>query len=284
MTGPAARFALAVSLLLAACAGGDSPTRVLRVSAIPDQKADNVMSQHWPVVERVCAAASVRCEWAPIDTYEGVVDALGHGQIDLAYLGGATYSRARREYGVSPLVVRDVDTRFSSTLVVRARDPRRRLADLRGARFLFGNAASTSGHVMARHFLGKAGIDAEAFFGSVSHAPNHDATLEAVAKGAADAGVVNSSIAHHALGVGGPYEGRLVVIWESPAYMDYVWAARPQIAEGMRQALVDAFLDLDREDPRDAAALAAEGAGGFLPATDSDYDKIGEALREVPGK
>src|SRR5215470_15772408 len=82
---------LSVAAFVGACESQAPSPDVLRVSAIPDQAAANVRAQHLPMLEIACAKAGVRCEWIPIPTYEGVVEALGKGTIDLAYLGGATF-------------------------------------------------------------------------------------------------------------------------------------------------------------------------------------------------
>jgi phosphonate transport system substrate-binding protein len=276
------RAALLVALLLAGCHGEGEAPRSLRVSAIPDQDAPNVKAQHWPVIQLVCGALAVRCEWVALDSYDAVVDSLGNGSIDLAFLGGATYWRAHAAYGANAVAIRDVDAQFSSSLVVREDSPARRLQDLAHARLTFGNRASTSGHVMARYFLVRQGIQPESFFSRVGYAAQHEATLAAVAGGLADAGVVNSAIAAEALGRGGRYERRLRVVWESPTFVDYVWATRPGIPPAFRAALTDAFLDLDRESPEQGPALKAAGAGGFLPDGKGDYDQVGEALRTMP--
>ena len=271
-------------MLLAACQGEGTAPAVLRVSAIPDQEAPNVKAQHWPVVQLVCGALAVRCEWVRLDTYDAVVDSLGNGSIDLAFLGGATYWRAHTAHGAKAIAIRDVDAQFASAIVVRQDSPARNLQDLAHARLLFGNRASTSGHVMARHFLVREGIQPELFFSKVDYSGQHDATLAAVADGLADAGVVNSSIAHQALGRGGRYERRLRIVWLSPTYVDYVWAVRPGLPRSFQAALVDAFLDLDRESAEQAPALLAEGAGGFLPDGTGDYDEVGRAIAAMPAR
>ena len=271
-----------LGLVLAGCpAPTSTDPALLRVSAIPDQNPANVRAQHLPLLGIACAKASVRCEWIDIDSYQGVVDALGNGSIDVAFLGGATFVRAREEFGAIPLAIRDVDTRFSSTLVVRADSSARRLEDLRGKPFSFGNRSSTSGHVMARYFLTRAGIEPERHFSRLEYSPNHDETLARVASGSVAAGISNSAVAYGAMARGGRYAGVLRVVWETPPYIDYVWVARRDLPEGLRSRLVNAFLDLDRDVPEEADALRSEGAGGFLPPRAREHAQVAEALRQV---
>ena len=270
---------VAVLILLGACAEDAPPPRVIRVSAVPDRTPEQVKAQHAPTLDVVCAAAGVRCEWVAVATYPALVDALGRGEIDLAFLGGVTYVRAKTQYGAESLVVRDIDMRFSSTIVVRTDAKAWALHELAGAAFAFGNRSSTSGHVMPRHFLAREAIDAETFFSRVEYAENHDAALAMVATGKADAGVANSAIALRALAAGGRYHGILRAVWESPSYADYVWAVRPHIARDVRQRLLNAFLDMNVQIPQHADALRAEGARGFLPAVEREYDAIARAMR-----
>jgi ABC-type phosphate/phosphonate transport system substrate-binding protein len=68
------------------------------------------------------------------------------------------------------------------------------------------------------------------------------------------------------------------VIWQSPPFTDYVWAARAQLSVPLRQALIDAFLDLDLGSEADRPSLEAEGTSGFVPAFPSDFDEVSEVL------
>jgi len=273
--------AFVVPLFAASCAQSVPEPTILRVSAIPDQAPENVRKQHQAVIEIVCKAAQVRCEWVDIDSYEGVVEALGAGSINMAYLGGATFVRARKRYGAIPVAIRDVDTRFSSALVVRADSPAQRLENLRGQSFSFGNQSSTSGHVMARYYLRRAGVDPERFFSEVDYSANHDETIARVANGEVAAGIVNAQVAYAAMRASGPLAGRLRVLWETPSYVDYVWVVRRELPPKLRERLLESFLDVDRDDARQAAALLNEGAGGFLPARDTDYERMTEALAQI---
>src|SRR5260370_8385159 len=49
--------------------------------------------------------------------YNATVEALGNGSLDFAYLGGLTYLKARKQYGVIPLVQRTSDLQFHSLFI-----------------------------------------------------------------------------------------------------------------------------------------------------------------------
>lgn len=259
-------------------AGAQDPDP-LRFSAIPDQPAGQVLQQHKALVERLCAAIKRSCQWVAVDSYEALVERLGRGEVDVAYFGAATFAQASYRYRAVPLAMRDIDFRFTSVIVVPRDSKARSLDDLKRARFSFGNCGSTSGHFMLRQRLQDQGIVPEHYFSSVSFTSDHVATLRAVADGEADAGGVNASVFYHLLTAGDPSAVALRVIWQTPPFVDYVWAGRAQLSAPLRQSLIDGLLDLDLASEADRPALQAEGAAGFVPAFASDFEEVSTVLR-----
>lgn len=274
--GPVRRcVALAFGALLLGCTEAPAPDpAVLRVSALPDQAPERVRAQHERLIEQVCALARQRCEWTPAASYEALVERIGDGSIDLAYFGAVTFAQAAQRHQAQPLAMRDVDFRFTSVIVVRREHPAQSLADLRQARFAFGNRDSTSGHYMVRQRLEQQGVVPEAHFSRVDHRKDHDATLRAVAAGEADAGAVNASVFYRRLLAGDAAAVALRVLWQTPPYVDYVWGVRGGLSPALRQRLADAFLDLDVTVPAHRAALDDEGASGYVPAFAGDFDEV----------
>jgi phosphonate transport system substrate-binding protein len=275
------RFCFLLLATAPGCRGRAEPApAVVRVSALPDQAPDRVLAQHKAAVDEVCRIARLTCAWVQVPSYEALVDGLGRGDIDLAFLGGVTFAQARHRFGAIPLAMRDIDFAFTSVILVRADDSARGLADLRGRRFAFGNRSSTSGHYMPRYFLQRLGLVPERAFGSVTYSGGHDATMRLIADGQVDAGAVNGSLAYAVLAASDSTAPRLRVLWRSPPFTDYVWAARPGLAADVRGRLQNAFLDLDLTEPALRAALDHEGAGGYVPADPDEFDQIAEILRE----
>ena len=274
--------ALLIELIVIALSGcmpvvTPEPT-VLRVSAIPDQSPERVLRQHEKLIELVCASIDLRCEWTPVGSYEELVARIGSSEIDLAYFGGVTFAQAYQQHAVVPVAMRDVDTRFTSVVVVRQDVAARNLDELRDRSFAFGARSSTSGHIMARYMLRKAGIEPEHHFASIVFSGSHDATLKMVASGEVEAGVLNGSLGYRAITSGDMVFRGLRVIWQSPPYTDYVWAVRKGFPESLRQRLLDAFLDIDTSTPERKAALELNGAGGFVPAYLVDYASVFSVL------
>jgi len=275
-------FMLVVLFTLAACGQTESTSvpQVLRFSAMPDQSPERVKAQHELVVQQVCALTGLRCELVPVSTYEELVARLGRGEVDVAFLGAGIFAQAWHRYQVVPLAMRNIDTSFSSLVVVRANDPARTLADLHGRKFSFSNRISASGHFMPRRKMNLAGIDPERDFGSIEYSANNDATLLAVQSGRVDAGVVNASVYLKAYMAEEPMVQGLRVLWQSPPYVDMVWAARQGLPAELRERIRSAYLDLSSSVPDQREALERENAQGYVPAYLQDYAEIIDVVRQ----
>jgi phosphonate transport system substrate-binding protein len=133
---------------------------------------------------------------------------------------------------------------------------------------------------MPRYFLQRQGFTPERFFAGVLYSGRHDATIHMIADGRVEAGAVNGSLAYAMLASDDSGARRLKVLWRSPPFTDYVWAARPGLDAVVRRRIQNAFLDLDLTQPAHRAALQHEGAGGYVPADPDEFDQIVEILRQ----
>lgn len=251
---------------------------ILRVSALPDQAPDAVREQHALLIQYICETAQIACQWEDSANYKALVDRFGQGEIDLAYFGGVTFVFAHERYGAVPLVMRDIDTHFTSSVYVNDTNSIGTLQELRDHTFSFGPRQSTSGHIMPRYYMRQAGIEPEVFFSSITYSKGHDNTLERIESGKVEAGVVNSHIAKkfhetHA-------HNKLQLVWETPPYIDYVWAVRADIGNDLRHRLQDAFLGLRLTVPSERIILDQQGTRGYLPASVADFEDISNAMKQ----
>jgi phosphonate transport system substrate-binding protein len=217
-------------------------------------------------------------------SYLELVELFGAGRVDVASFGGYTFLLAEERYGVVPLVMRGIDKRLDShVLVHKDNSVVRQLSDLRGARFSFGSRQSTSGHLMPRFYFSTLGIIPEKFFSEISFSGAHDQTVQQIADGTVDAGVANGQFVQRILenGVNGAPPMR--VVWQSPVYVDYVWAVQSDISKETWRAIRGVFLSLSRENMDHRRFLGGIGAAYFLPAASSDFDNLRRAIETVQG-
>jgi phosphonate transport system substrate-binding protein len=73
----------------------------------------------------------------------------------------------------------------------------------------------------------------------------------------------------------------LRVIWQSPLYVDYVWAVQSSMTKDTRRAIKEVFLTLSQDDPVHARFLDAVGANYFIPAHTRDFEQLTVASQAV---
>src|SRR5690606_11723261 len=117
--------------------------------------------------------------------YAAVVSGFQRGDLHLGWFGGLTGVQARAlTPGSTAVAQRPRDAEFHSIFIVGPGVAATSLADLVGLTFTFGSESSTSGHLMPRHFLTEAGVDADRdFSGPPGYSGSHDATYRLVEAG-----------------------------------------------------------------------------------------------------
>ena len=137
---------------------------VLRIGVLPDESEEKLLKRYQPLIDYLAQEIGIPCEWVASKTYGELLSNIHSGKMDFFYLGGVTFIHSYKKDKVIPLVMRDIDTRFTSYFLVSSDNPAQSLKDLRGKTFSFGSKFSTSGHYMGRYYLEKKGILAEQFF------------------------------------------------------------------------------------------------------------------------
>lgn len=268
--------ATATVLLLLSSGCGDreineSLPSILKIGILPDESRVKLDERYEPLRQYLSESLGIPCQLVFADTYDAMVESFGVGAVHLAYFGGVTYVQARTAYDAVPLVMRDVDTRFTTCFVAKADNACSTLASYEGSVIAFGSRLSTSGHLMPRHFLGDLDIAPEIFFGEVRYSGAHDTTIEWVRDGTATIGAVNTKILEGMMADGRIREGEFQIVWETPPYCDYVWAVQSSLGKECRKKLLDAFLALSPVIDSHESILGNLDAGGFYPANAEDF-------------
>jgi len=253
-----------------------SELAVVRLTGIPDENPTALIRRNRPLIAYLSEQLGAPVEYIPVTDYGAAVEALRSGKVDFAWLGGFTFVQARRLAGAVPLVMREVDRSFRSVLIAGAATGITGPADLRGRTFAFGSKSSTSGHLMPRHLLSSLfGIDPDTdFAGRPIYTGAHDATARAVESGKVAAGALNALVWTRLVETGQVDADRVRVIWETPTYVDYVWAARPSVPTERLESFRKAFLELDGSRTADQTVLAVQDARRFVRAEPHDFDAI----------
>jgi phosphonate transport system substrate-binding protein len=276
------RFAhLAIPLALAALAF-PAHAQSLKVSAIPDESPTELLRKFKPLGAYLEQQTGMKVDWTPVNDYPAVVEGLAARRIDLAWLGGFTFVQARIRTGDAiPIAQRVEDEKFLSYYIVPKASSAKTLQDLKGKTFAFGSPASTSGHLMPRFFLLKAGINPDKDFTRLAFSGAHDATVAFVASGRAEAGALNASVYDKLIEKGDANAKAARILQTTPPYYDYSWTVRGGLDPALVKKLTAAFLNLDPGKPAHKEILDLQRATRFVATRPENYKGIEEAARSA---
>jgi phosphonate transport system substrate-binding protein len=284
--------ALSLSVPACAAAGGASDAgsgaEPIVIGGIPDQDVRVLEERFGGVADALSEQVGIPFEYRPATSYPALVAAFQNGDVLLGWFGGLTGVQARLAVpGAEAVAQRPIDREFRSVFIVGADVEAEDVTDLAGLRFTFGSESSTSGHLMPRHFLEQAGIDAdEDFDGRPGFSGSHDKTWKLVEAGSFEAGALNEAVWRSAVENGEVDTSRVRAVATTPTYPDYHWVLHPAVDErygdGTSQAIVQALLSMSAEDGEQVAAtLELFTTDRFVPAEGDDYTEIERVAREL---
>ena len=229
--------------------------------------------------------------FAPAD-YDGVIQGLLGGTIDMAWLGASGYAKI---YLTDPdavevkLVKANLDGSYTyhSFGIARKDSGITSLADAKGKVFGFGDPNSTSGYLIPSvEIPAEIGAEMEEFFGEVRFTGGHEQTIVAVANGDIEAGVTwadgqgnwedgfNSGALRKASDAGLVDMNEMVMIWKSKPIPEGPVVVRKDLPEDVKAKMVALVEGLHAKDQECAYGVAAGETSGFVPITHDYYDSI----------
>ena len=268
---------------------------MLHIGAIPDQNPEKLNRLYSSLSDELSDQLKVPVQYVPVSNYPAAVSAFRTGSLDLVWFGGLTGVQARLQTpGANVLAQRDIDAQFTSVFIANGASGLRpftsgdQLTNLKGRRLSFGSESSTSGRLMPQYFMGQNGVTTEDLAGGApGFSGSHDATVAVVQSGAYEVGALNEQVWKSNVEDGRVDPKKVSVIWRTPPYVDYHWVARPDLDErfgtGFTNKVQSALLQISPSTARGATILDLFGAAEFIPAQNSDYDKI-EAVGRQLGK
>ncbi|MFQ6550581.1 phosphonate ABC transporter substrate-binding protein [Aestuariibius sp. 2305UL40-4] len=237
--------------------------------------------------------------FAPAD-YNGVIQGLLGGTLDMAWLGASAYAAIYLQdpEAVEPVLVKinlDGSYGYHSIGFARRDAGVTSLEDMEGKVFGFGDPNSTSGYLIPSIEIPQEGEDITmepgAYFGDVTFTGGHEQTIVAVSNGDIDAGVTwadgqgewedgyNSGALRKAVDAGLVDMNDLVEIWRSKPIPEGPIVLRTALPEDVKSTMTDLVDGLHARDEDCAYGVAAGETLGFDPITHEAYVSIVEARK-----
>ena len=270
----------AVAFLILNCSHvfAQAPVKELRISAIPDENPQEMLRIYQPFVDYLSKEIGIPVKFTPVVDYAATVEGLAASKLDMVWYGGLTsVQAARRAKGAKRIIMRKEDTEFKSQFITRKGTGIHELKDLKGKTFSFGSVSSTSGHLMPRYYLIKAGINPEKDFSKFSFSGAHDATAAWVEAGRVDAGALNFLVWDKLVNTKKVDTDKVIVFWTTPPFVDYVWTVRSGLDKAVVDKISKAFLKLDYRNADDKKLLDLHRTKGYIPARDEQWKSVEDA-------
>ncbi len=236
--------------------------------------------------------------FAPAD-YNGVIQGLLGGTLDMAWMGASSYAAVHIQNpdAVEPVLVKinlDGSYGYHSIGFARKDSGITSLEAMQGKVFGFGDPNSTSGYLIPSIEIPQttgASMDSGDYFGEVKFTGGHEQTIVAVNNGDVDGGVTwadgqgawedgyNSGALRKAVDAGLVDMNDLVEIWRSKPIPEGPVVLRTELPAEVKAKMTALVDGLYEADPDCAYGVAAGDSLGFDPITHDAYVSIVEARK-----
>ncbi len=278
------------SLLLATAACGRSGEKnqgsaasqvtELRIGLIPSENAEEIMKRYQGLVDYLSKELNIKVTPYVSTDYTGVIEAMRAKHLDVAFYGPFSYILAAKEAGAEAFAIgigEDGKDTYHSLFITRKDSGINSIADLRGKTFTFGDPASTSGHLIPRYMLTKAGLDPDKDM-KVQFSGGHDATALAVKNKKVDAGAMASEICEKLVKNNIISPDEVIVFAKSDPLPHSPWAYRNDLLQDLKDKVKKALLEVDQKAPD---ALKGTNFTKFKEVDDSRYDIIRDVAKTL---
>ncbi len=267
-------------LLLVALACRTPSASAFRIAFVPSREVELVSQAAEPLIQLLQQETGWKVEATIAVSYVAVVEALGRGSVECAFMPPLAFVMAEQRYGAQVLLVsvRNGKTTYRGQILV-PRGSVRSWEDLKGKRFAFPDPTSTSGTVFPKLLLQENGIDPDRDLADVIYAGGHDKVIFALLNGQVDAGATFE-------------DARRVVARRFPEVMEKLevfaytapipndnFACGKHVPPEQRQTIKQALLKVASTEEGRQQLFSLYEIDGFAEPTPGMYDAVRKALQ-----
>lgn len=295
----AAAVAAMMAGLASAAQAQESEISEFRIGILGGENAQDRLNSYACLAEKTEELLGVETKlFAPAD-YNGVIQGLLGGTLDLAWLGASAYAKTYLSDpdAVEPVLVKVNENGsygYYSIGFARKDSGISSLEDMEGKVFGFGDPNSTSGYLIPSIEIPQqtgASMQNGAYFKEVKFTGGHEQTIVAVANGDIDAGVTwadglgawadgyNSGALRKAVDSGIVDMNNLVQIWQSDPIPEGPIVLRAALPERVKVEMTALMASLPALDPDCAYNVLAGEAKGLQPIGHAAYKGIIKARK-----
>ena len=262
----------------------------LTFAVVPAENASGVNDRYAPFVEYLSKQLGVPVTLRVANDYAAVIEGQRAGNIQIAYYGPASYSKAYLT-GVKtePFVTTRNETGvigYYSVIYVKASSPYKEIQELKNKTIGFVDPNSTSGYNAPRFYLHKVGIDVDSFFSKSIITGSHENAVIAVDKGTVDCGAnwwnaENDSNLTRMSNKGMVKQDDFRVVFKSALLPGSPYAYLSALPDDLKKAVNTAFAEAPAKDKAAFDKLSDGKDKEFVPVTHKDYAETVEMIEWV---
>ncbi|MCE4069569.1 MULTISPECIES: phosphonate ABC transporter substrate-binding protein [Pseudomonas] len=250
----------------------------LTVGLIPSEDSQAMIKSSQLVLDQLQERLGMPVKPFVATDYNGVIEALRAGKLDVAYLGPFSYVLANKVAGADAFAVavtkKTGSSAYHSLIIARKDSGIRSLDDLKGHTFAFVDPSSASGHLFPKAGLEQSGHDPKALFSRVIFSGSHDASILAVENRKVDAAAVADRILAGAISAGQVQQDDFQVVWKSDDIPESPMVWRKNLDPELQKKLVAAFASIKDVPWGDQGML-----NGFQPTNDAAYNVVRDTAK-----
>lgn len=293
-------LAATAALALSVASAGAQEIEEFRIGLLGGENASDRLRSNECLREKTEELLGVETKlFAPAD-YNGVIEGLLGGNLDMAWLGASGYAKVHLTDpdAVEPVLVKintDGSYGYHSIGFTRLDSGIDSLDDMEGKVFAFGDPNSTSGFLIPSVEIPKGGHSMEPgdYFSDVTFTGGHEQTIVAVSNGDVDAGVTwadgigewedgyNSGALRKAADAGVVDMTQIKEIWRSNVIPEGPIVLRTELPEKVKLQMTGLMASLASMDPECAYGVMAGEIKAIAPIEHAAYESVIEARRAL---
>jgi len=262
----------------------------LTFAVVPAENASGVSDRYAPFMDYLSKQLGALVKLRLANDYAAVIEGQRAGNIQIAYYGPASYSKAYLT-GVKtePFVTtrnNDGAIGYYSVIYVRADSSYNDIHDLKGKTIGFVDPNSTSGYNAPRFYLHKIDIDVDSFFGKSIITGSHENGVIALAKGTVDCAADwwnadNDSNLTRMVAKGMAKKEDFRIVFKSALLPGSPYAYLSDLPDDLKVAIRTAFAEAPIKDKAAFDRLSDGKDKEFVPVSHKDYADIVEMIQFV---
>lgn len=272
-----AGIALAFAALVCALAPGLAQAETLTIGLVPSEDPRVVVTDNRALLDHLRSTLQMEVKPFVATDYNGVIEALRSKKLDLALLGPFSYVLAASVAGVEAFALLETEKQgatYRSVIIARKDHGIRSLKDLGGKTFAFVDPGSTSGFLIPKAGMIKAGYDPDSYFSRLIYSGGHDASAIAVQNGKVDGAAIADALLEPAYSRGMLKKDEVAVIWTSDPIPGAPIVYRRDLPDSLKAKLRESFARI--HDMPWGPKITIKR---WVPVDDSAYDVIRDTAK-----